>query len=119
MSRRLLTDALEVDPECEIFVTDVQFVQWGRDVIFCCECHPSVNLPPIHLRLVFSDSREFKWKTYAHAATSLTTPATELVEFSPGQSNHRRDAAMLTAHFAVTLSYGLLTLETRTRRIRL
>jgi len=119
MSRRLLTEALEVAPECEIFITDVQFVQWGRDVIFGCECHASVHLPPLHFRLLFTDTREFKWKTYAHAEVGLNIPTTELVEFAPGQGAHRRDAAILTAHFAVTISYGLLTLETRTRRTHL
>jgi hypothetical protein len=119
MSRRQLTDVLEVALECEIFITDVQFVQWGRDVIFGCECHTSVNQPPIHFRLVFTDTREFRWKTYAHADISLSVPRTELVEFAPGQSNHRRDSAILTAHFAANFSYGILTLETRTRRIKL
>jgi hypothetical protein len=119
MSKRQLTTALDLEPDCDIFITDVQFVQWARDVIFACECHPSVNHPPLNFRLIFADTREFKWKTYAHTTTSLSLPTTELVEFAPGQGNHRRDAALLTAHFAATLSYGILTLETRTRRIRL
>jgi len=119
MPRSLLTEALEVAPECEIFMTDVQFVQWGRDVIFDCECHVSVHVPPLRFRLLFSDTRGFKWKTYAHVETGLSAPKSELIEFAPGNGNHRRDAALLTAHFAVTLSYGILTLETRTRRIHL
>ncbi|MCU0465756.1 MAG: hypothetical protein MUF38_14460 [Anaerolineae bacterium] len=117
MSKRLLTDALGLPPNHEIFITDLQFVQWGRDVIFSCECHTSVSNPPTHFRLVFTDTREMRWKTYAHTESGLSVPTSELVEFAPGQKNHHRDAAMLTAHFSVTLSYGSLTLETRTSRI--
>lgn len=120
MSLGVLVDALGVDPSGEFRVIDLQFVQWGRDLIFVCEYRANETAVPVVFRLLFTDCRELRWKTYAHAAyESPLIPSTALVDFAPGSGNHRKDAALLTAHFAATLSYGVGTIELRDRRVRL
>lgn len=115
-----LCEVLGVDPMGEFCVNDVQFVQWGRDLIFGCAYRQNETALPITFRLVFTDCRELRWKTYAHASyESLVIPSTVLVEFTPGWDNHRRDAALLTVHFSATVSYGEGMMELRDRRVKL
>ena len=119
MSISSLSEALGVDPAGEFRVNDVQFAV-GRDLIFGCEYRANDTALPVAFRLVFSDCRELRWKTYAHAAyESPVIPSTALAEFTPGQRNHRRDAALLTAHFAATVSYGEGMIELRDRRVKM
>lgn len=120
MSLGGLAETLGVDPTGEFRINDVQFVQWGRDLIFGCEYRADERAIPVVFRLVFNDCRELRWKTYAHVTyESPIIPSTPLVDFSAGQGNHRKDAALLTAHFAATVSHGSAMIETRDRRVRL
>ena len=120
MSMSSLSEALGVDPAGEFRINDVQFVQWGRDLIFGCEYRENETAIPVAFRLVFSDCRELRWKTYAHATyESPMIPSTVLAEFAPGQGHHRKDASLLAAHFAATVSYGEGMIELRDRRVRL
>lgn len=120
MGLNSLAEALGVDPAGEFRVNDVQFVQWGRDLVFGCEYRADETAIPLPFRLLFSDCRELRWKTYAHAAyESPVIPSTTLVDFAAGQGHHRKDAALLTAHFAAAVSYGDGCIELRDRRVKL
>lgn len=118
MSRIQLAEAMELDPAGDMFITDLEINQWGRELVFVCE-YIAPPAPPIPFRLRFTDCRELRWKTYAHAVFDELLPIAELIEFAPGSGSHRRDANLLTAHFAATLSYGTLTLEYDDRQIGL
>jgi hypothetical protein len=119
MSRRILTDALGVDAEGDLTITDLQFVSWGRDLVFVLAYRAGIGAPELSFRMLFTDCRELRWKTYAHGPQGVMTNPTELVEFGVGESDHRKDAALLTEHFSAQISYGALTLELRDRKIRL
>jgi hypothetical protein len=107
-------------------VVDIQIVQWGRDLIFTF--HYQTVQPdgtpdvPAVFNLVFRDCRDLHWKSYAHIAlleTGQVAVQTEVAEIALGQSNHRRDANLLTSHFAATVSYGHIELEYNGTRYRL
>lgn len=120
MSLGGLAEVLGVNAAGEFRINDVQFVQWGRDLIFSCEYRADERSIPLAFQLVFNDCRELKWKTYAHTTyESPVIPSTPLVDFSAGQGNHRKDAALLTAHFAATVSHGGAMVEMRDRRLKL
>jgi hypothetical protein len=120
MGLDILGEALGVDLTGEFRINDVQFVQWGRDLIFGCEYRADETALPVPFRLLFSDCRELRWKTYAHAVyESPVIPSTTLVDFAPGHGNHRKDASLLTSHFAATVSYGDGSIELRDRRVKL
>lgn len=104
-----------------VAITDVMLSQWGRELIF--ECHyltvqPDGTFDPaVVFRLIFRDCREFKWRSYAHIALSEfgeISLRTEMVEIALGSGSHRRDANMLTNHFAATISYGEIVIEHET-----
>ncbi|GIK29819.1 MAG: hypothetical protein IT298_11705 [Chloroflexi bacterium] len=116
MNRIQLAEAMELDPAGDMFITDLELNRWGRELVFVCEyVSPSALSVPFRLR--FTDCRDLRWKTYAHAAFDELPPSAELIEFAPGSGNHRRDASLLTVHFAATLSYGTLIVEFGGREI--
>jgi hypothetical protein len=120
MGLQSLGEALGVDPAGEFRINDIQFVQWGRDLVFGCEYRADETAVPVPFTVVFTDCRELRWKTYAHAAyESPLIPSTTLVDFAPGQGHHRKDAALLATHFAATISYGECAVELRDRRVKL
>ena len=89
MSLGGLAEVLGVNAAGEFRINDVQFVQWGRDLIFSCEYRADERSIPLAFQLVFNDCRELKWKTYAHTTyESPVIPSTPLVDFSAGQGNH-------------------------------
>lgn len=99
-------------------VTDIQMVQWGRDLIFEClyltvpEGAPPDD--PVMFRLIFRNCREIRYRVYAHIGIheqGQVTPTADVVELSLGHGNHRRDANILTNHFGVTISYGEVRVE--------
>lgn len=99
-------------------ITDVALVQWGRELIF--ECDYQTTQPdgafdePVLFKLIFRDCREFKWRSYAHIALSEfgeISLRTEVVDLALGHGNHRRDANLMTTHFAITVSYGEIIIE--------
>lgn len=99
-------------------ISDVELVQWGRNLEFGIEyqtTQPDNTLDAsVSFRLIFRDCREMKWRSYAHIALSEMGEIalrTELVDIALGHGNHRRDANILATHFAVTLSYGEIVLE--------
>lgn len=118
MDRGKIIDALGLVPGGDFHITDLQIVQWGRDVIFVCEY---ATMQPddtpddvVEFQLCFRDCRDLRWKTYAHIAlaeTGTVASRTEIVEMALGSGSHRRDANLLTTHFAATISYGKLLVE--------
>lgn len=119
MGLQQLEATLDVGPDGEFRINDIQFVRWGRDLVFTCEHRAGESAVPLAFTLMFTDCRELRWKTYAHVAESSLIPSAMLVDFAPGQGNHRKEAALLTTHFAATISYGEAYLELRDRRVRL
>ncbi|HEX2622033.1 MAG TPA: hypothetical protein VHL11_17875 [Phototrophicaceae bacterium] len=103
-------------------ITDVMLTQWGRELIFECDyqtLQPD-GLPDelVMFRMIFRDCREFKWRSYAHIALSEfgeISLRTDVAEIALGQGNHRRDANLLTNHFALTVSYAEIVIERDTR----
>ena len=118
MDRSKIIDALGLVPDGGISITDIQMVQWGRDLIIECR-YQTVSLntapdDPVYFRLVFRDCREIKYKVYAHIGIhehGRVTPLADVAEISLGQDSHRRDANILTNHFGLIVSYGQLTIE--------
>jgi hypothetical protein len=99
-------------------ITDVALLQWGREIIF--ECDYQTTQPDgafdetVLFKMIFHDCREFKWRSYAHIALSEfgeIALRTEVVDLALGQGNHRRDANLMTTHFAITVSYGEIVIE--------
>jgi hypothetical protein len=121
VDRKKIVDALGLISGGTFAVTDVLLSQWGRDLIF--ECHYQTTQPdgtfdtPVIFRMIFRDCRELKWRSYAHIALSEfgeISLRSEIAEISLGAGNHRRDANILTNHFAATISYGEIVLEHET-----
>ena len=118
MDRTKIIDALGLISGGNLAITDLQIVQWGRDIIFECECQ---TIQPddtpdelVVFRLIFKDCRDLHWKSYAHIALAETGEVanrTDVAELLLGQGNHRRDANILTSNFAATISYGSLIYE--------
>jgi hypothetical protein len=104
-------------------ITDIQMVQWGRQLVFECVYRVvSKNTTPdepVYFNLVFADCREIKYRVYAHIsleAEGHITDVADIAEINLGNGNHRRDANILTNHFGVTLSYGQLYAEMNDKR---
>ncbi len=118
MDQNIIIDTLGLISGGTFTITDVQMAQWGREVVFSFDYHTQQpdGTPDelVRFQLVFKDCRELRWKTYAHIAlaeTGTVSPRTELAEISLGKGSHRRDASLLTNHFAVNISYGHISLE--------
>jgi hypothetical protein len=118
VDRGKIIDALGLITGGTFAITDVKLSGWGRDLIF--ECHYSTLQPDgtpdpaVIFRLIFRDCREMKWRSYAHIALSELgeiANRTEIAEIALGSGGHRRDANLLTSHFAATISYGEVLLE--------
>lgn len=104
-------------------ITDIQMVQWGRDMIFVCRYRtvPISGPPdePVDFQLIFQDCREVKYKVYAHISAheeGVIRSVADVVELAFGQGKHRRDANILTNHFGVSISYGSLVVEKDSQR---
>ncbi len=118
MDKSKIIEALALVPGGGFTITDIQMVQWGRDLVLECAYQTvSLNAPPdapVYFDLIFHDCREIRYKVYAHIGAheqNQVTPTADVVEVSLGQGNHRRDASLLTNHFGVTISYGSLSIE--------
>lgn len=118
MDKSKIINTLGLIPGGEMTISDIQMVQWGRDIIFECIYRTAAENvepdAPVLFRLVFQDCREIKYRIYAHIGVheqGQVTKTADVVELSLGQGNHRRDANILTNHFAVTLSYGDIRIE--------
>ncbi|MBC8099587.1 MAG: hypothetical protein H7Y11_09095 [Armatimonadetes bacterium] len=113
MEKAKIIETLGLISGGSFFITEVLLLQWGRELEF--EFDYQTVQPDgtpdaaVTFMLIFRDCRDFKWRSYAHIALSEMGDIalrTELVEIAFGQGNHRRDANLLTNHFAATLSYG-------------
>lgn len=118
MDQQKLIDALGLVPDGGMSITDIQMVQWGRDLIFECLYQTTpINAPPddpVMFRLIFHDCREIKYRVYAHIGMheqGQVASVADIAEMSLGKGQHHRDANIMTNHFAVTISYGELTIE--------
>lgn len=99
-------------------VIDLQIINWGKDIVFTCDyrTYQPDGTPdaPVTFHLRFEDCRELRLRTYAHIAEAEMGEignVAEMAEIALGLGGHRRDANLLTTHFAVTLSYGMIVLE--------
>lgn len=118
MDRTRIIDALGLTPGGTFSVTELQLHQWGREVSLTVDyigIGPD-NIPddPVNFTLTFVDCREIRVKTYAHIALAeigTIGHRASLAEIAFGHGNHRRDANLLTSHFALTLSYGTISLR--------
>lgn len=118
MDRTKIIDAIGLTPGGTFSVTDLQLLQWGREISLTFDyigISPD-NIPddPVTFTLTFHDCRELRIKTYAHIALAEMGSIghrASLAEIAMGHGNHRRDANMLTSHFALTLSYGTVSLR--------
>ena len=126
MDRRKIIEVLGLVPGGGFSITDMQMVQWGRDIIFECEyLTASVTAgpdEPVQFRLIFSDCREIKYRVYAHISaheTGSVATFADVVEMVLGQSNHRKDASILTNCFSISITYGEVLIEKDTRRFQL
>lgn len=118
MDRSKLVDRLGLVPGGQFWITDIQMVQWGRDMVFDCLYQTVLEdgsmEAPVNFSIVFRECREIRYKVYAHIGLyeqGKVTPTAEMVEIALGHGHHRRDANILTNHFAVTVSYGHIVLE--------
>ena len=118
MDRSRIIDTLGLVPGGGFAITDIQMVQWGRDLIFECVYQTAaIDLAPddpVLFRIIFHDCREIRYKVYAHISIheqGQVTPTADIAELNLGQGQHRRDANILTNHFAVTISYGEVRVE--------
>ncbi|GAB4514449.1 MAG: hypothetical protein OHK0046_16560 [Anaerolineae bacterium] len=118
MDRQRIVEVLGLVSGGDFTVTDIQMVQWGRDVIFECAYQTIApdNTPdqPVTFRLIFHDCREIKYKVYAHISLhehGEITQTADIADLLLGQGNHRRDANILTNCFGATLSYGDVRIE--------
>lgn len=118
MDTRTIIDTLGLIDGGGISITDIQMVQWGRDLIFECVYRTAgmTTAPeaPVNFRIVFHDCREIKYKVYAHIGIHErggVSPVADVVELNLGKGHHRRDANLLTNYFGVTLSYGEVKVE--------
>lgn len=118
MDKSKIINTLGLVPGGDMSIVDIQMVQWGRDIIFECVYRTSARNvepdEPVLFRLIFRNCREIKYRIYAHIGIheqGQVTKAADIVELSLGQGKHRRDANMLTNHFAVTISYGEVRVE--------
>lgn len=118
MDRNKIIDALGLIEGGGFSITDIQMVQWGRDLIFEC-LYRTVSTTvapddPVSFRLIFHDCREIKYKVYAHISIheqGKVSAVADIAELILGKGSHRRDANILTNHFGVTISYGEVRIE--------
>jgi len=113
MDTKRIIETLGLVAEGDLAITDIQMVQWGRDLVFECRYHTAPD-EPVQFRLIFQDCREIKYKVYAHISMhehGQVTPTADIAELLLGKGNHRRDANILTNHFGVTVSYGQVVCE--------
>jgi hypothetical protein len=118
MDRQKIIDVLGLVPNGGLSITDIQMVQWGRDLVLACRYQTTPLTtspdPPVHFNLVFHDCREIRYKVYAHIGEheqGQVTPIADVAELLLGHGNHRRDANILTNHFGLTIAYGKLIAE--------
>jgi len=118
MDKSKIVNALGLVPGGDMSISDIQMVQWGRDIIFECVYRTAARNvapdDPVLFRLIFQDCREVKYRIYAHIGVheqGQVTRIADVVELSLGHGNHRRDANILTNHFGVTISYGSVRVE--------
>lgn len=118
MDKIKIIDALGLVSGGGMSITDIQMVNWGHDLIFECvyQTVPEGAPPdePVLFRLIFEDCREIRYRVYAHIGMheqGQVTPTADVVELALGHGNHRRDANILTNHFAVTISYKEVRVE--------
>lgn len=118
MDRVRLVETLGLVSGGTFAIRDIQMVQWGRDVLFGFVHYPPVEddapEPPAYFNLIFRDCRELRYKVYAHIGQheqGQVLDIADLAELQLGRGNHRRDANILTTHFAATISYGKVQAE--------
>jgi hypothetical protein len=123
MDLQILVDKLGLVAGGGLSIVDIQMVQWGRSLIFGCVYRTvSQGAPPddpVRFSLVFNDCREVRYKVYAHIGeheSGEVTSVADVAEMALGKGNHRRDANILTNHFAVTLTYGEVFAEMHDQR---
>lgn len=113
MDQERIIDTLGLVTGGGMSITDLQMVQWGRDLILECR-YQTVSMDiapdePVYFRLIFSDCREIKYRVYAHIGAheqGQVTATADVAELSLGKGGHRRNANILTNHFGVVISYG-------------
>lgn len=118
MDRSRIVNALGLVSDGVFAITDLQMVDWGRDIVLKCD-YRTVSLEgvpddPVEFQIVFRDCREIKYRIYAHISQheqGHVSKFADVVELMLGKGNHRRDANILTNHFSVTISYGEVVIE--------
>ena len=118
MDRMKIVNTLGLVPDGALAITDMQMVDWGRDIVLTCDYRTvtgeGVADDPVTFQLIFRDCREVKYRIYAHISAheqGHVSKFADVAEILLGQGKHRRDANILTTHFSVTISYGKLQVE--------
>lgn len=123
MDRAKIIEALGLIEGGGFSITDMQMVQWGRDLIFECE-YLTASMTTgaddaVDFRLIFHDCRDIKYRVYAHIGaheTGHVADVADVVEISLGQGHHRKDANILTNCFSINIAYGEVFVEKDARR---
>lgn len=91
---------LNVNDESTLIFTQMQWVNWGRSLVFTVKADDAV------FELRFDDCREMRWRIYAHENEDAVQTATPVVDFAQGRDLHRSPSHILTGHFGLSLFYG-------------
>jgi hypothetical protein len=127
-----LFTALGLPTDSRLMINRLDTLGWGHVLHFqCVALHPDADaadtLDAAHaetatpLTLHFDDCRELRWQLYTHALRVSETPfpRTEVINFSIGQSRHRKPALLLSDHFGLTVVYNTLEILNNDTTIRL
>lgn len=107
MEHNLILATLDLPSETRLYLLEMQWVMWGRDLLFSCSADDQ------HFKLHFLDCRETRWQLYSHMQSDDNPPfpKTELANIKLGRDQHRSPAHLLTEHFGLSLVYGGLELH--------
>jgi hypothetical protein len=107
LDKARILDSLSVAATTTIKLTHLDAILWGQGLHFHALAQPLTG-DNIAFELRFLDCREMRWQIYTHIQhpDSIAFPATELVNFRIGRSQHRSPANLLTEHFGLSLFYG-------------
>jgi hypothetical protein len=115
-----ILDSLSLPESTSITLTHLDLVLWGQGLHFHALAQPLAGTI-IAFELHFLDCRDMRWQIYTHNQhpDSPAFPATELVNFRMGRSEHRSPAHLLTEHFGLSLFYGQLEIVSGEKTVSL